>query len=1323
MSAAALTLSAGQKTVRQEPADDVVAVQPAKKLPPLTFATHRVPSRKIQRSQPRAQDVAASGPIPFGPPIEAVMTKADSVQLDLRLLPQVDPQTLDRPERPERPAPPVTHTTLPGDFTPAPPVPSVPTRSAPAPAATMNFDGLDYATWHDGHPPDTNGDAGPAYYIQTINTAVGVYQKADGVRVAAFTFNSLMGRGHFGNLCDTDNYGDPVVLYDTFEDRWILTDFAFRLNGNDVVNPPGSFQCFAVSVSGDPVNGGWNFYSINTTGGLGDYPKFGIWPDGLYMMANMFDYLGSGAFQNTRMYAFNKAQMYAGKSTIQVVSFDAPAIEFTILPANARLQAGTPPAGAPNYCAVVWNLTNAVSIYKFHVDWTRISLSSLTGPFDSVTPGCPPISGCWTDPPPTVPSKNGSGLDTLADELMVQNQYVNQGGIESLWMSHTVLGGAASTAAPRYYQVDVTGGTVAANTTQAFTHTPDTTLNRFMPSLAVDRAGNMAIGYSTTSASTFPAINYAGRLAADPINTLPQTEVSLINGTGSQLNIDRWGDYSAMTLDPDGCRFWYTNMYYATTDTSNNFLTRIGSFAFPSCVPVGSGGTLRGTVTAAAGGAPLSGASIAFGSRTTTTDGSGFYTFASVPAGTYPSLTVSKPGFVPQTAATIAITDSGTTTRDFALGVAPASACLTDTTQADLQTGVPTAVDLVASPGNVILTSSQITDQQSTAIITELPFSSTSWFGQTFTAGVSGSLASVDIAMDCGACSGTTPNLTVAIRAVTTPANSSLPTGLDLATATIPGFSTPSPVYFNAAFATPLALTAGTQYAIVVRPVSDPSAGTYQYLIGNSNTYASGRRVSSTDSGASWTAAPNRDIGFKTHIKFNSGNLVSSPKDSNPAAGLTPIWSTISWTGTTPANTSLQFQVAGSNSDSGPFNFVGPDGTSATFFPSGASLSQFYGFRYLEYKALLATTVSGATPTLNDVTLCFDNVACNIPVPTISGGPATACGGSTVTLTSSSATGNQWFLNNAIIPGATASTYAATATGSYTVQVTSGACHATSATRQLTFGTPITVNPSSISDGIAGSAYNATFTTTGGTGSVSLSESGALPAGVQFSSGVLSGTPTAAGTFTISVTGTDANSCTVSRSYTFTIAGAAGTAPANLRATANGTAQVILTWTPVASATGYDVLRNDVGVPIGSPASNGYVDTQGIIPGTTYVYRVRAVGPSFPGTLSAPDIATTIVFTDDPIVIGSTVIKGTHLTELRTAVNAVRAAAGLAAATFTDASPNGLTVKATHIQELRTALTPARSTLGVPAVSYSNAATAGTIVRAIDLVEIRNGVK
>ncbi|MDQ5837378.1 MAG: hypothetical protein M3379_11415, partial [Acidobacteriota bacterium] len=195
------------------------------------------------------------------------LVRAHSFDGDLRNLPDTKPEKKERPERegpdvtPSVYVPPAetsqeTSSEAAADSNaPAPSAPNV-----PSPGPTASFEGLDFANWGAGHPPDTNGDVGKDYYIQTINTSIGIFRKSDGVRVAAFTFNTFMSQGHFGNLCDTNNFGDPVVLYDTFEDRWIITDFAFKLDsGGNVVNPPGAFQCFAASKTSDPVAGGWNF--------------------------------------------------------------------------------------------------------------------------------------------------------------------------------------------------------------------------------------------------------------------------------------------------------------------------------------------------------------------------------------------------------------------------------------------------------------------------------------------------------------------------------------------------------------------------------------------------------------------------------------------------------------------------------------------------------------------------------------------------------------------------------------------------------------------------------------------------------------------------------------------------------------------------------------------------------------------------------------------------------------------------------------------------------------------------------------------------------
>lgn len=1101
--------------------------------------------------QRKAQDgdvaVPKPGPIPFAPPVELQLKRAASRRFDLRALPARRPVERERPEL-EPPA----HTPIEIESddhveTTPPSTIGVPTPNAPAPVPDVVFEGLDREFWGAGSPPDTTGDVGPQYYVQAVNTSVGIYDKA-GNQQAAFTFDTLMSQGAFGNLCDTDNFGDPVVLYDSFEDRWVLTDFAFLTDGGGSPITP-AYQCFAVSLTGNPITGGWNFYSIQIPDFLNDYEKLAIWPDGIYMSANMFGFGPGGAFSSARVWAFNKMQMYAGSPTVQVVAFNVPGGDFTLLPSNARLQTGTPPPGRPNLFISSWLFTNALTVYKFHVDWNSVSLSTFTGPDTPIAATSWPNAAVANAPQPGTATL----LDVLQIRAMMQNQYTNLGGTESLWVPHTVRrGNTSGFAAPRWYQVDVTGGTVNPAIPQAATWDPDgaNTNHRFMPSLALDRAGNLAMGYSISNATTmFPSIAYAGRLAGDPVNTFGQTETMMFTGTASQTLSSRWGDYSTMTLDPDGCTFWYTNEYANPADqtAAKRWKTKIGSFQYPSCTPVGAGGTVTGTVTVTPGGTPISGATITFGVRSTTTNGSGVYSFLNIPAGTYPSISATKPGYSTASASAIVVTDGGTTVQDFALTVAPASACFTDTTLAEFQTGVLSNVDLTTSPGDVTLVNIAVDQQNTAGTTTGTGFGTPGWTAQTFIPSVTGQLLRVESTIFCNGCGATPPDLTLSVRATA----AGLPTGADLASVTIPGsnYASGASVTFMATFGAPATLTGGTQYALVMRPVSVPAGSGYFWIRSSPSTYANGQRVLSADSGATWSVDLSRDYNFKAVMAgpYNpaSGDVVSGTKDSNPAAGLTPIWSTLSWTGTTPANTTLQFQVAGSNNPGGPFNFVGPDGTAGTFYTmSPGTLGPLYNVRYAKCKAYLATANNAVTPALNDVTLCTNNVDCstvvatitptpasvcdnsagntasgpagmtsyswsitngsiqgsttsqsiaytagasgnvgltlsvvaasgctdtksvNVPIfvtpaqPTITpGGPTTFCAGGSVTLTSSSATGNQWYDGLTLLVGETNQTYNATANGNYNVVVTSGGCSSAPSSSTTVTVTPAPATP------------------------------------------------------------------------------------------------------------------------------------------------------------------------------------------------------------------------------------------------------------------------
>ncbi len=545
-------------------------------------------------------------------------------------------------------------------------------------------------------PPDTNGDVGPNHYVQMVNLSYEIYDKAGNSLIGPLDNNTLWAGQ--GGRCETDNSGDPVVLYDEMADRWLLTQFA--------VGGVPEAMCLAVSQTPDPT-GAYYLYEFGMPD-FPDYPKLGIWPDGYYMGTN------TGTPNHYYAHVFDRVNILAGNVAGHQYVADMPNF---LMPADSD-SVMPPPAGAPGVFYTFYKDGYAnhpagvdrIELYEFDVDWVTPANTTFT------TASVLPITAfnytvCGFFAGDCIPQQGTSQrLSSLSYWPMARMQYRNFGSYAAMVSNFTVDTDGSDHAGIRWFEVRKTGAT-PWSLYQEGTFAPDAE-HRFMGSMAMDGSGNIALGYTLSGNNTMPALAYATRLSTDPLGTL-QSEAILYPGGGSQISgADRWGDYSAMNVDPtDNCTFWFTSEYHNVNDTAFDWNTRIGTFRIPGCTgALGATGTLTGLIDNGTTGitGAIAAATNVTGTINATANASGYYTMT-LPIGAYDA-SASAYGYLPSGLLPVTIVSGTVTTQDFTL--ATASIRTVDGTVTDVNTGWPlyASIDISGSgyPGATIWTDPEL---------------------------------------------------------------------------------------------------------------------------------------------------------------------------------------------------------------------------------------------------------------------------------------------------------------------------------------------------------------------------------------------------------------------------------------------------------------------------------------------------------------------------------------------------------------------------------------------------------------------------------------
>ena len=434
-------------------------------------------------------------------------------------------------------------------------------------------------------PPDPNLSVGDTQVVQWVNSSFAIFDKTSGAIISGPFAGNAFWSG-FGGQCQTNNSGDPVAQWDKIAHRWVMFQPVFSAP---------FYSCVAISTTPD-ATGTYYRFAFPQISGFPDYPKLGVWIDGYYTTQNMFNNALT-AYIGVEACAFEKTKMLVGDSTAKMICvFDdsnGTLFDDGFLPADIDSPELLPPAGTPEvFLGSIDNFASETHVYKYTMKPDYVAgTAAFTG-----TNGASPITvnayiGACGFGGNCVPQKGATTrLASLGDRLMYRLAFRRTVNSANVPVNHYVVSHSIGLGtnggvpiAERWYEFRTPNSDLTAlSTYQQGTYNPDST-NRWMGSLALDKTGNIILAYSTSSSTVYPSLNFASRAASDTLGTLG-TESLLFAGTGSQrATSNRWGDYTSMAIDNDGCTMWYTNEYYVTPNVTFSWATRVASLKVPSC--------------------------------------------------------------------------------------------------------------------------------------------------------------------------------------------------------------------------------------------------------------------------------------------------------------------------------------------------------------------------------------------------------------------------------------------------------------------------------------------------------------------------------------------------------------------------------------------------------------------------------------------------------------------------------------------------------------------------------------------------------------------